>query len=313
MIKKQQGIFYVAKSKSRIKKMFCKFFPFPVIKAMNKCCEKTCYDAIHFLTGDFTLAFYFIFHKKDKKFYYTVHDLYPHEQNNHTFFETILHFYICWGYKINRNRILNLTTSSKLQLEQLKTLYPNKRVLFTHFPTLITPAIKVGKKRPPELDNIENYILFFGSLKKYKGVDLLIEAYNRSQKLHSLNLVIAGKGENYVTNNQKIIVINRYIEDEEISDLFGRAAFVVYPYRSATMSGVLSIAYYFNKLILASAIPFFLENNNSQIKYFLPNNVEDLQEKLEYLALRKISFSSHYEELYSDSILSNDYFSLYTN
>ena len=95
--------------------------------------------------------------------------------------------------------------------------------------------------------NVKEYILFFGTVDKYKGVDLLVDAYcNLTCK--SLKLVIAGRGFDIETHNENIIRINRFIEDEEVAYLFKKAKFIVYPYRSATMSGVLSLAYYFKFL-----------------------------------------------------------------
>ena len=54
-----------------------------------------------------------------------------------------------------------------------------------------------------------------------------------------------------------VTFINRFIDDSEVRDLFGRAALVVYPYISATQSGVTSIASYFGKPMVLSDLPFF--------------------------------------------------------
>ena len=50
----------------------------------------------------------------------------------------------------------------------------------------------------------------------------------------------------------------RFIKDSEVRDLFSRAAVVVYPYISATQSGVTSIASYFDKPMVLSDLPFWL-------------------------------------------------------
>ena len=105
------------------------------------------------------------------------------------------------------------------------------------------------------------YILFFGNLQLYKGVHVLYEAYLSHPELQSLPLVIAGSGYIYFKRQKKengnIIFINRYIDDSELKDLFSRAAVVVYPYISATQSGVTSIASYFGKPMVLSDLPFF--------------------------------------------------------
>ena len=67
---------------------------------------------------------------------------------------------------------------------------------------------------PLEVSGLKEYILFFGTVDKYKGVDLLVDAYcNLTCK--SLKLVIAGRGFDIETHNENIIRINRFIEDEE--------------------------------------------------------------------------------------------------
>ena len=57
---------------------------------------------------------------------------------------------------------------------------------------------------------------------------------------------------------------NRYIKDTEVSYLYQHAHCVVYPYISATQSGVLSLAFYYNTPLLASDVPFFKSSLESE-------------------------------------------------
>lgn len=173
-----------------------------------------------------------------------------------TFPGRLLHKYVIWCTRTYLKIIPNLTTSSQHQYETLKKSYPNKHVIFNHFPSLVTQAIKNGRSQIEELKNTSDYILFFGTVDHYKGVDLLIEAYDQKVFHDRHKLVIAGKGRHYVTDNKNIIRLNRFIKDAEVRDLFTKAAIVVYPYRSATMSGVLSLAFYFRKKVVMSDVPF---------------------------------------------------------
>lgn len=61
-----------------------------------------------------------------------------------------------------------------------------------------------------------------------------------------------------------VIMINRYIKDTEIRYMYEQAACVVYPYISATQSGVLSLAFYFRTPTLTSDVPFFVVLLNRQ-------------------------------------------------
>ena len=81
-------------------------------------------------------------------------------------------------------------------------------------------------------------------------------------ELQARPLVIAGSRDIYFQRRpqdeqQRVVFINRFIDDSELRDLFGRAAVVVYPYISATQSGVASIASYFGKPMVLSDLPFF--------------------------------------------------------
>lgn len=298
-------------------KLIYKFYPYTIIKTINRFDKLYNPDIIHFLTGDFTLAPYYLIKKPKNNVYYTVHDLYSHEVRYTSLINCFLHKYVVWGYKLLRDRIENLTTSSVAQFEELKRLYPNKHVSFTHFPSLLTRQIQNGNKQVGELVDDDKYILFFGTVDEYKGVDLLINAYKKSTLYNKNKLVIAGKGLPYddlIAGSTNIIRINRFIEDSEIKDLFTKAALVVYPYRSATMSGVLSIAYYFNKIVLLSSIPFFIDNATSNSVFFEVGNIVDLQKKIEALLTMKMELSNDhncYKKIYSDDTLIFDYNKLY--
>lgn len=295
-------------------KLIYKLYPFKIIHHIKKTAKLHKIDTIHLLTGDFSLFLYVLFKIKKKNLYYTVHDIHPHEQDyeKKSFRKKLFHRYIVWGNKINRIIINNLTTSSYSQLNELKAIYPKKRILFTPFPTLITPSISNGDRIVEELHAENNYILFFGFVDKYKGTDLLIESYNASPILQRYKLVIAGKGVEYNYNNRNIIRINRYIPDEELANLFSKALVVVYPYRSITMSGVLSLAYYFNKRVVVSNVPYFTAFANPNTSFFSNGNTSDLQAKLEFICSEKMPGIPVYENFYSDKQLIEAYINLYS-
>ena len=92
----------------------------------------------------------------------------------------------------------------------------------------------------------------------------------------------------FETHNENIIRINRFIRRWRSRQyLFKKAKFIVYPYRSATMSGVLSLAYYFNKKVLASTIPFFEDNATLNVVLFKVNDIDDLERKMKSLIFGK--------------------------
>ncbi len=107
------------------------------------------------------------------------------------------------------------------------------------------------------LDPDFSYILFFGLIREYKGLDLLLQAFaDRRLQQMPLRLVIAGeyyaKKEEYLALIKKlgigdaVIQVDKFIPDHEIAYYFGLSDLVVQPYKSATQSGVTQIAYHFN-------------------------------------------------------------------
>ncbi|MEO0339838.1 MAG: glycosyltransferase [Bacteroidota bacterium] len=109
------------------------------------------------------------------------------------------------------------------------------------------------------------YILFFGLIRKYKGLDLLLEAFADARfQDTNIRLIIAGEFyadaseyleliERYKLSD-KIIHVNKFIPDSEVATYFSAADLVVQPYKSATQSGVTQIAYHFNKPMVVTDV-----------------------------------------------------------
>lgn len=115
------------------------------------------------------------------------------------------------------------------------------------------------------LDPEWNYLLFFGFIREYKGLDLAIKAL-ASPKLTGLKLKLLVAGEFY--NNEKyyrdlveelglkgrVLFYDHFIPDTMVPVYFSAADLVVQPYKSATQSGVTQIAYHFEKPILVTNV-----------------------------------------------------------
>ncbi|PIF06252.1 MAG: glycosyl transferase family 1 [Draconibacterium sp.] len=109
------------------------------------------------------------------------------------------------------------------------------------------------------------YILFFGFIRDYKGLDLLLKALADSFfKKNKIKLIVAGE---FYTDEEKytrliqelgiaeqLILKTDYIPNSAVSNYFNVADIVVQPYKSATQSGVAQIAYHFNKPILVTDV-----------------------------------------------------------
>jgi glycosyltransferase involved in cell wall biosynthesis len=103
----------------------------------------------------------------------------------------------------------------------------------------------------------EVYILYFGRISQYKGIDFLIRNFIKIQSKRSTKLVIAGNGKLWFDHdeaNSEIIIVNRYIETPELVYLIHNCRFVVVPYTDATHSATIMTAYAFNKPVVTSRI-----------------------------------------------------------
>lgn len=108
------------------------------------------------------------------------------------------------------------------------------------------------------------FILFFGYIHPYKGLDILSDAINLLQdNLTDIKFVIAGSGHiaelEYLKKNEKCIVINRHLTNNELVGLNKTAQFIVCPYKSASQSGIIMTTFLFGKPIIASNVGAFSE------------------------------------------------------
>jgi glycosyltransferase involved in cell wall biosynthesis len=154
-----------------------------------------------------------------------------------------------------------ITMSNKVakDLEAFNTA--GKKVTTIDHPLYDNFGEKVERKQSLEFlklpDEGKFVFLFFGFIRKYKGLDLLLEAANLlKEKTSQFTIIIAGEfyedEKPYLaqyTNlklENEVVWHNDFIKDEEVKYYFSAANAVVQPYRNATQSGVTPLAYHFN-------------------------------------------------------------------
>ncbi len=159
-------------------------------------------------------------------------------------------------------------TMSKSVFKEIEDVSVDKPIKYTPHPiydiygdTLNKNIAKKSLSLLPEF----NYILFFGLIRDYKGLDLLLQAM-ATQELRKTNikLIIAGefysnreKYEKIIKENkieENVILFPKFIPDNEVNIYFSAADIVVQPYKTATQSGVTQIAYHFNKPMIVTNV-----------------------------------------------------------
>lgn len=115
---------------------------------------------------------------------------------------------------------------------------------------------------PDDEANYRPELLFFGRIRPYKGIDVLLEAEKLIAESFDgeYQITIAGRGplndrsREYIESTDTVSLRNEYIPNDDVCELFNRCRGVLLPYRDATQTGVIPIAYSFQKPVVASSV-----------------------------------------------------------
>jgi glycosyltransferase involved in cell wall biosynthesis len=258
-----------AKSMSKYEKIFRYYnYLFDVYKLIRK--EK--YNVVHFqfFRRRRIESLYFAMLKLMKiKLAHTVHDVTPLNENK------LDHLFNLLVYKkadilfVHSNSNKNtLAQQIKLDEEKIKVV-PHGDFDFyipDRIPTHLEARNFFGLS--PE----QNVILFFGAIKEYKGLDLLLNSLSfASKKINNLVLIIAGMPDpielrleykNLISKLQKdikVIYHAEFIPDAEVAKYFIASDVVVLPYRRISHSGIVHLAYSFARPVIATNVGDFEE------------------------------------------------------
>jgi len=166
---------------------------------------------------------------------------------------------------------------SKNVLNDLAT-FSSKPALFCAHPIYDNYGEAFAKdeaKRLLGLDPDTSYMLFFGFIRDYKGLDLLLKAIS-TEKVRSLPVKLLVAGEYYsdpkpyvdlideLKLHDRLVLRTEFIPESQVSKYFCACDLVVQPYKSATQSGVTQIAYHFDKPMIITnvgGLEEFVTNN----------------------------------------------------
>lgn len=188
-----------------------------------------------------------------------VHNMIPHEPN-------ILDKLFAPYFVKSQDGFVALSDSVVHDIDQLdkkdrpKTFSPHP--IYDHYGERMS---KAEACKALGLDASKDYMLFFGLVRAYKGLDLLLDAFAQiKDQLPDLQLIIAGefyededKYRTQIAANEltdRVILRNEFIPDGDLRKYFGAADIIVQPYKTATQSGVTQVAFHFEKPMLVTNV-----------------------------------------------------------
>ena len=183
----------------------------------------------------------------------------PHEKH---WFDSILTRYFInqmHGFVTMSASVLNDLKSFKVSAHQFSLcLHP----IYDNYGD---PVPQAQAREALNISKDDSVVLFFGFIRAYKGLDLLIEAF-ATESLRSLPISLLVAGEFYTSPtpylslinklklNDKIVLHNHFIANDLVRNYFCASDLVAQPYKEATQSGVSQVAYHFNVPMLVTRV-----------------------------------------------------------
>lgn len=198
-------------------------------------------------------------------------------------------------------------TMSEKVLKDLKTMVPNKTAKFIPHPLYDNFGEKLPvatARKALDISEKDTVFLFFGFIRKYKGLDMLLEAMKilvKENAADHVKLLIAGEfyedEKNYASllNDTQIhphlIIHTHFIADSEVKYYLSGADCVIQPYRNATQSGVTPLAYHFEVPMIVTNVGGLPSMVPQNVGLIAEPNAESIAKKMkEFLALEKDKF-----------------------
>jgi glycosyltransferase involved in cell wall biosynthesis len=208
------------------------------------------------------------------------------------------------------NSVDGFITMSSAVLDDLNKFDEQKPKLYCPHPLYDNFGKILEKEYARKILNFDQkgkYILFFGFIRDYKGLDLLLEAMADTRiKTANIKLVVAGE---YYTDPKPyndiiekhyledfVILATDFIPDQKVAMYFCAADVVVQPYKDATQSGVTQIAYHFNKPMITTDVGGLAEIvPNGKVGYVIQPNIQDLSDAINkfYEENKETEFTEH--------------------
>lgn len=210
------------------------------------------------------------------------------------------------------NSVDGFVAMSQSVLTDVETFDKKKPKVFSPHPLYDNFGEHVSREEAMQylkLDPSTRYILFFGLIRDYKGLDWLLKAF-ADKRLNDANIKLIVAGEFYNNAEQyealehdlglqgRIIWHREFVPDEEVRYYFSAADLIAQPYKSATQSGVTQIAYHFERPMLVTDVGGLAEIvPDGKVGYAVEPKVEAIADALvDWVALGDGHFNKGLKE-----------------
>jgi glycosyltransferase involved in cell wall biosynthesis len=252
--------------------------------------------------------------KKDCLKIAIIHNLIPHEKR---FFDSFFNRIFVKSY----DGFIVLSESVK---KDLLAIDPSAKHCLLKHPSYNQFGEKIARKEAAAalgLDPTKKILLFFGLIRNYKGLDLLLQTF--SNLSNEFILLIAGEvyGDeiNYTnliskSKNKNIHFVNQFIDEQDVKLYFSVADLCVLPYKSATQSGIQALANSFCLPVLISNVGGLAEDIVDEKNGFILNDINPLaiQNKIEEI-FNENKLIQVEENLKLENLLLNDTWSKFSD
>lgn len=227
--------------------------------------------AVHFqfFRFKFDILFFVLLRLFNVKLVHTAHDVLPHEEKK---IDYLLNYFL---YRASRKIIVH-SSYIKNKLISIFNVNQEKVEIVPHGNFDIyqstSPLSNEEAKKEFNLLPADNVILFFGFIREYKGLDILLDSYSIVHKKNpDIKFIIAGAiaskslaqlYKNKISTFQRdgsLITNFNYIPSDKVATYFTAADFVVLPYKDIDHSGIVHLAYSFEIPIIATNVGDFAE------------------------------------------------------
>lgn len=252
------------------------------------------FDIIHVQWFQLSPVDYYYLNKLKKhgvKIVVSVHDILPFNEKKYDMYFHKKIYGIC-------NHII---VQAETNINRFNELFPSEKnkvsfIPHGHFLDFVDVHEKIDAREYLNIPKDKTVLLFFGQIKKVKGVGILLEAFGKlSEKRDDLFLIVAGSVwkddftpyqeiiDEYKLSNKNLRTDIKFIPDDDVGYYYSACDLVVLPYLDVYQSGVIQLTYAYEKPAIATSIKPFMEivEDNKSGYLCLPNNVDSLVNAIE--------------------------------